>query len=166
MYHEQKSELIVWRRQAGKPHRASSSLASSHDPQPIGEEYVQKVVFRDSSAETKRAAHEQAHQQHHPAHLHRSSPPSPIASTMSTSAPARCVTRTCQLAARSQTRSLSSQCLRIASQSSNTRSQSVQRRWQSTEAAASTNPKIATIVDQISQLTLLETADLVASLKV
>ncbi|KAK7966501.1 mitochondrial 54S ribosomal protein bL12m [Apiospora aurea] len=41
-----------------------------------------------------------------------------------------------------------------------------QRRHESTEAAASTSPKIATIVDQISQLTLLETADLVASLKV
>ncbi|KAK8036695.1 ribosomal protein L7/L12 C-terminal domain-containing protein [Apiospora rasikravindrae] len=40
-----------------------------------------------------------------------------------------------------------------------------QRRHESTEAAASTSPKIATIVDQISQLTLLETADLVASLK-
>ena len=41
------------------------------------------------------------------------------------------------------------------------------RRWQSTEAAAaSTNPKIQGIVDQISQLTLLETADLVSSLKV
>ncbi|KAF4313145.1 mitochondrial 54s ribosomal protein mnp1 [Botryosphaeria dothidea] len=41
------------------------------------------------------------------------------------------------------------------------------RRWQSTEAAAApTNPKIATIVDQISQLTLLETADLVSTLKV
>lgn len=44
------------------------------------------------------------------------------------------------------------------------------RRWQSTQAdapaAAPTNPKIAQIVDQISQLTLLETADLVASLKV
>jgi large subunit ribosomal protein L7/L12 len=38
------------------------------------------------------------------------------------------------------------------------------RRYNSTEAAA--NPKIAAIVDQISQLTLLETADLVASLKV
>ncbi|KAF2497756.1 ClpS-like protein [Lophium mytilinum] len=38
------------------------------------------------------------------------------------------------------------------------------RRWQTTEAAPS-NPKIATIVDQISQLTLLETADLVSSLK-
>ncbi|KMU86541.1 54S ribosomal protein L12 [Coccidioides immitis H538.4] len=39
-------------------------------------------------------------------------------------------------------------------------------RWQSTEAAAAPeNPKIAQIVDQISQLTLLETADLVSSLK-
>ncbi|KAH8805648.1 ribosomal protein L7/L12 C-terminal domain-containing protein [Xylogone sp. PMI_703] len=35
-------------------------------------------------------------------------------------------------------------------------------RWASTET---TNPKISGIVDQISQLTLLETADLVASLK-
>lgn len=42
------------------------------------------------------------------------------------------------------------------------------RRWESTEAAAAapTNPKIAQIVDQISTLTLLETADLVSSLKV
>ncbi|KAF2198876.1 ClpS-like protein [Delitschia confertaspora ATCC 74209] len=39
------------------------------------------------------------------------------------------------------------------------------RRWQSTEAAAPVNPKISSIVDQISQLTLLETADLVSSLK-
>ncbi|KAJ9200008.1 hypothetical protein DTO164E3_2862 [Paecilomyces variotii] len=43
------------------------------------------------------------------------------------------------------------------------------RRWQSTDAgaaaAAPSNPKITQIVDQISQLTLLETADLVASLK-
>lgn len=38
------------------------------------------------------------------------------------------------------------------------------RRWQSTEAPA--NPKIAAIVDQISTLTLLETADLVSALKV
>ncbi|KAF7549144.1 hypothetical protein G7046_g8441 [Stylonectria norvegica] len=38
------------------------------------------------------------------------------------------------------------------------------RRWNSTEAAP-TNPKIEAIVDQISQLTLLETADLVSSLK-
>lgn len=41
------------------------------------------------------------------------------------------------------------------------------RRWQSTEAeaAAPVNPKINQIVDQISQLTLLETADLVSTLK-
>lgn len=38
-------------------------------------------------------------------------------------------------------------------------------RWNSTEAAP-VNPKIEAIVDQISQLTLLETADLVSSLKV
>ncbi|KAI1826196.1 54S ribosomal protein L12 [Xylaria intraflava] len=41
---------------------------------------------------------------------------------------------------------------------------STQRRHNSTEVAAA-NPKIAGIVDQISQLTLLETADLVSSLK-
>lgn len=40
--------------------------------------------------------------------------------------------------------------------------QRISRRHQSTEAL---NPKITGIVDQISQLTLLETADLVASLK-
>ncbi|KAK5093504.1 54S ribosomal protein L12, mitochondrial [Exophiala xenobiotica] len=81
---------------------------------------------------------------------------------MSIAAPARSMTRTCQLAARQQ-HSLSSQCLRISSQQSSKR----QRRWQSTDAAAAqpTNPKIATIVDQISGLTLLETADLVQSLK-
>ncbi|KAI9799093.1 MAG: hypothetical protein M1833_004287 [Piccolia ochrophora] len=43
------------------------------------------------------------------------------------------------------------------------------RRHESTSApvtpAASSNPKISTIVDQISQLTLLETADLVSTLK-
>ncbi|KAJ5726681.1 54S ribosomal protein L12 [Penicillium malachiteum] len=39
------------------------------------------------------------------------------------------------------------------------------RRWESTETAAPVNPKISQIVDQISQLTLLETADLVSSLK-
>lgn len=45
--------------------------------------------------------------------------------------------------------------------------QRITRRYQSTDAAAApTNPKIAGIVDQISQLTLLETADLVSSLKV
>ncbi|KAF9736976.1 hypothetical protein PMIN06_004115 [Paraphaeosphaeria minitans] len=43
--------------------------------------------------------------------------------------------------------------------------QRIARRWQSSDAAAPANPKIATIVDQISQLTLLETADLVSTLK-
>ncbi|KAI1607880.1 50S ribosomal protein L7/L12 [Exophiala viscosa] len=81
--------------------------------------------------------------------------------------------RCCQLAARAQKRSLSSQCLRLSSTSSpdqarrrnNQTISRATRRWQSTDAAASTNPKITGIVDQISQLTLLETADLVASLK-
>ncbi|KAL2404396.1 Large ribosomal subunit protein bL12m [Exophiala dermatitidis] len=82
--------------------------------------------------------------------------------------------RCCRLATQIQKRSLSSQCLRISSTSSlnqqrrrTSPTQSLKsRRWQSTEAAAAENPKIASIVDQISQLTLLETADLVASLKV
>lgn len=39
----------------------------------------------------------------------------------------------------------------------------IARRWQST---ASSDPKIGEIVDQISRLTLLETADLVSLLKV
>ncbi|KAM0795899.1 50S ribosomal protein L12 [Usnea florida] len=38
------------------------------------------------------------------------------------------------------------------------------RRWETT-AAASPSPKVSSIVDQISQLTLLETADLVSNLK-
>ncbi|KEF59985.1 uncharacterized protein A1O9_04833 [Exophiala aquamarina CBS 119918] len=80
--------------------------------------------------------------------------------------------RCCQLAASTQKRSLSSQCLRLSSRSSANQFQrrntlaSPSRRRQSTDAAAPpTNPKISGIVDQISQLTLLETADLVASLK-
>ncbi|EXJ89524.1 hypothetical protein A1O3_02591 [Capronia epimyces CBS 606.96] len=82
--------------------------------------------------------------------------------------------RCCRLAARLQQRNMSSYCLRLSSTSSanqyrrrDSPSCSLQsRRWQSTDAAAApTNPKIASIVDQISQLTLLETADLVASLK-
>ncbi len=69
---------------------------------------------------------------------------------------------------RGQKRSLSSQCLRITSATQSSRSQRQRRRWQSTDAGASApeNPKIVGIVDQISQLTLLETADLVQSLKV
>lgn len=52
----------------------------------------------------------------------------------------------------------------IRASSSFLQQQRMTRRYNSTEAAA--NPKIVAIVDQISQLTLLETADLVASLKV
>lgn len=67
-----------------------------------------------------------------------------------------------------QRRSLSKQCVRITTQK---QQQQQQRRWQSSDAAASAeevavSPKIASIVDQISTLTLLETADLVKSLKV
>ncbi|KND94922.1 54S ribosomal protein L12, mitochondrial [Tolypocladium ophioglossoides CBS 100239] len=68
----------------------------------------------------------------------------------------------CRYAVRSCARQLrsassaraSAQTLRVASS----------RRFNSTDASAA-NPKIAEIVDQISQLTLLETADLVSSLK-
>ncbi|KAF1812639.1 50S ribosomal protein L12 [Eremomyces bilateralis CBS 781.70] len=41
----------------------------------------------------------------------------------------------------------------------------LQRRQQSTEAAAPLDPKIEAIVEQIGKLTLLETADLVSTLK-
>ncbi|KAF7197651.1 54S ribosomal protein L12, mitochondrial, partial [Pseudocercospora fuligena] len=61
-------------------------------------------------------------------------------------------------------RSSQANALRYAASTAPQRRQ--QRRWQSTEAAAApSNPKIAGIVDQISQLTLLETADLVSTLK-
>jgi large subunit ribosomal protein L7/L12 len=40
------------------------------------------------------------------------------------------------------------------------------RRWNSTSAVAAADPKIADIVDKISGLTLLQTADLVSALKV
>ncbi|RFU29977.1 hypothetical protein B7463_g6349, partial [Scytalidium lignicola] len=66
-------------------------------------------------------------------------------------------------AARSCIRSLrSSSSLRISTTSIAQRRNPSSARWSSTEA---TNPKISGIVDQISQLTLLETADLVSSLK-
>ncbi|KAI0458365.1 ribosomal protein L7/L12 C-terminal domain-containing protein [Xylaria acuta] len=70
----------------------------------------------------------------------------------------------CRYAARSCARSLRSNAsFRVATPFlQNTAS--TQRRHNSTEAAP-TNPKITGIVDQISQLTLLETADLVSSLK-
>ncbi|CAJ2505973.1 Uu.00g001030.m01.CDS01 [Anthostomella pinea] len=71
----------------------------------------------------------------------------------------------CRYAARSCARTLrSSSSLRASSSFLQSTTSSTQRRHNSTEAAA-TSPKIAGIVDQISQLTLLETADLVSSLK-
>lgn len=72
----------------------------------------------------------------------------------------------CRYAARSCARQLlSTSCLRPTGAVAHQRLTTT-RRCESTAAAAPANPKIATIVDQISQLTLLETADLVASLKV
>ncbi|KAI1413626.1 ClpS-like protein [Hypoxylon sp. FL1857] len=71
----------------------------------------------------------------------------------------------CRIAARSCARSIrSGTSFRASASFVQTTTPSIQRRHEST-AAAATNPKIAGIVDQISQLTLLETADLVASLK-
>ncbi|PBP24205.1 54S ribosomal protein L12 [Diplocarpon rosae] len=71
----------------------------------------------------------------------------------------------CQPVARSCVRSLrSSSSLRLPAAAVTQRRNTPARRWQSTETTA-VNPKITGIVDQISQLTLLETADLVASLK-
>ncbi|KAH8176230.1 ribosomal protein l7/L12 dimerization domain-containing protein [Sarocladium implicatum] len=67
----------------------------------------------------------------------------------------------CRYAARACARQLRSSTSPIQS----IRVASMTRRYNSTEAEAPTNPKIAGIVDQISQLTLLETADLVSSLK-
>ncbi|WPH03779.1 Hypothetical protein R9X50_00666200 [Acrodontium crateriforme] len=75
---------------------------------------------------------------------------------------------TCQYAARQCARALrSSQTQGVrAVVGLGLRRQQEARRWQSSEAAATVaNPKIAGIVDQISQLTLLETADLVSTLK-
>ncbi|KAI1397866.1 ClpS-like protein [Hypoxylon fuscum] len=65
----------------------------------------------------------------------------------------------CRIAARSCARSIRSSSNSFRASTSFT----IQRRHEST--AAATDPKIAGIVDQISQLTLLETADLVTSLK-
>ena len=82
---------------------------------------------------------------------------------MSLSAPCAAA-RYCRLATRSPI-TPSAHCVRLTSLPSFQRRRKPSRRWQSTDAAG-TNPKISGIVDQISQLTLLETADLVASLKV
>ncbi|EGX96855.1 50S ribosomal protein L12 [Cordyceps militaris CM01] len=72
----------------------------------------------------------------------------------------------CRYAARTCARQLrSASALRAPTQT--LRLGATSRRYNSTEAAATapTDPKIAEIVDQISKLTLLETADLVSSLK-
>lgn len=72
----------------------------------------------------------------------------------------------CRYAARSCARQLRFGSVRAPAQT--LRVAATTRRYNSTEAeaAAPTNPKIDEIVDQISKLTLLETADLVTSLKV
>ncbi|KAI6087529.1 ClpS-like protein [Hypoxylon rubiginosum] len=70
----------------------------------------------------------------------------------------------CRYAARSCARSIrSGNRFQVSKSFLQSTTPSIQRRHETTAAAAS--PKIAGIVDQISQLTLLETADLVTSLK-
>lgn len=76
-----------------------------------------------------------------------------IAHTATMAAPASRALRRCICTARPIT---------LARPTMGAAQQRIQRRWASGDA----NPKIATIVDQISQLTLLETADLVSTLKV
>ncbi|KAL2754627.1 hypothetical protein ACRALDRAFT_1070363 [Sodiomyces alcalophilus JCM 7366] len=73
----------------------------------------------------------------------------------------------CRYAARSCTRQLRSvNSVRASASLLQTRTPASARRYNSTEAApAAADPKIETIVDQISKLTLLETADLVSTLK-
>ncbi|KAI0883448.1 ClpS-like protein [Annulohypoxylon maeteangense] len=70
----------------------------------------------------------------------------------------------CRYAARSCARSIRpSTSFRTSASFIQTTTPTIQRRHETT--AAPTSPKISGIVDQISQLTLLETADLVSSLK-
>ncbi|KAM0285290.1 hypothetical protein ACHAQH_001479 [Verticillium albo-atrum] len=72
----------------------------------------------------------------------------------------------CRYAARSCARQLrTASSLRASASSFQTRTPATARRHNSTEAAPAANPRVETIVDQISQLTLLETADLVSTLK-
>jgi hypothetical protein len=90
-------------------------------------------------------------------------------------APSSAVLRCCRQALKLRSPTTASQCTRLASTSCTSsirehrrrkaQSQPLGRRWETTDAAA-VSPKISGIVDQISQLTLLETADLVQSLKV
>lgn len=95
---------------------------------------------------------------------------------MSFSVPSSTTLRCCRTLLRNLSKpSAPSRCIRLSSSSTHIYSRrrasrtNTSRRWASTEAlaaAAPVNPKISGIVDQISQLTLLETADLVSSLKV
>ncbi|KAH7349445.1 ribosomal protein L7/L12, C-terminal/adaptor protein ClpS-like protein [Plectosphaerella cucumerina] len=73
----------------------------------------------------------------------------------------------CRFAAQSCARQMrSATSLRASASLFQTRSAATPRRYNSSDAAApAVNPKIEGIVDQISQLTLLETADLVSTLK-
>lgn len=89
-------------------------------------------------------------------------------------APSSAALRCCRHALKLRSSQASSQCTRLASTCTSItpdqhrrrmNAQVPGRRWQSTDAVA-VSPKISGIVDQISQLTLLETADLVQSLKV
>lgn len=87
-----------------------------------------------------------------PAHLPPESPRKPSTGTHTTMALAsRCCSRLARTA-------VASPALRLAPTAAHP------RRWNS--AAAAANPKISDIVDKISGLTLLETADLVSLLKV
>lgn len=99
--------------------------------------------------------------------LHSNPPVAPSASR--TSLPPRDLTHTAAMSLSCQRvlrRCATVQSPVVRASLSSTQNTFLSRRWQSTEAAAPTNPKIAAIVDQIGQLTLLETADLVSSLKV
>ena len=88
---------------------------------------------------------------------------SPFSSAMSL--PSAYAAQCCARTIRASSRTNVTAPLAITQRHRNRRTPS--RRWESTASAVSaTNPKIATIVDQISQLTLLETADLVYNLKV
>lgn len=85
------------------------------------------------------------------------------------SIPSQTAARCCRRALRQSSPSFRlSQSSHISQPRRNAPIVSVAKRWESTESAPAPpeNPKISQIVDQISQLTLLETADLVSTLKV
>lgn len=97
--------------------------------------------------------------------LHHDARPADLRATIKPLLPSATMAMSCRYAAQSCARQLrSSRAARAPAQT--LRVAAVTRRHSSTEAEAPANPKISGIVDQISQLTLLETADLVSSLKV